>query len=222
MIKFLKETKSETKAKRLFSVPSAMKHIKTFAIFTAENPNAQTMSRSANDDRMKDLKSKLSFETSLHQGGYYYYKVKGKYGDTEHSVLVYNILLEDAKDFACKYEQQSFIFGTNDDGKLHFEFWANRKKDGYKYSKLDEKDIVNINNEETEEYYTQISKDFRIAIPFEKFEWAADEMYESFKRKMIRTNSNPSDTNIDTQIMRSLDENITGKYRYYARKTLQE
>lgn len=244
------ETSGESKAKTLFANPEKSKKIKTFAIFTAENRDKRTdydadenrvlnrnlkidlaydkdtqRSRYSKDKTGKAV-SKLaskgistdSFEKNLRAGHYHYYKVKGKYGNIEHSFIVYNITLDDAKKFCERYGQQAFIYGYNNDGNLKFEMWANRSKSGYSFYKIDEKDTFNVVDSDAEDFYTQISRDYKINIPFEEFEFAPDDMIESIDR--VKEDRGYSDEAVMHFIDESVDESISGKYRYFARATL--
>ncbi len=232
----LVETSSKTKAKKLFSEPGKMSYIKTFAIFTSYNPDKKSFPKKDNTAFMKKLKADTSFDTdryidsnsqyfsaddierAVRNGHWHYYRVKGVYDNVEHSLLVYNITLGDAKELSAKYHQQSFIFGTNTDGVLKFEFWANESKKGYSYRKVDERDNFELLDADADNYYTQISRDFKFNIPFEVFEVAADEMVESINKKNERLNW--TEEAIMECIEESVNEEITGKYRYYARSTL--
>lgn len=232
----LNETSAKTKAKKLFSEPGKMSYIKTFAIFTSYNPDKKSFPKKDNTAFMKKLKADASFdadryignnsqyfsaddiERAVRNGHWHYYRVKGVYDNVEHSLLVYNITLGDAKELSAKYHQQSFIFGTNTDGVLKFEFWANESKKGYSYRKVDERDNFELLDADADNYYTQISRDFKFNIPFEVFEVAADEMVESINKKNERLNW--TEEAIMECIEESVNEEITGKYRYYARSTL--
>lgn len=208
----------EVKAKRLFQHPEYMSKIKTFAIFTAENEDTQSYSRAVNKELNKELKKELSFEKSLAHGRYSYYKVKGKYGNVENSFLVYNITLDDAKFLCANHKQQSFIFAINNDGNLKFQFWANASRSGYSYKKVDEKAEFNILDANAENLYTQISRDFKFSIPFTEFEVSAEDMVESITKKAY--SSGYTDEDIDRLIEKSVNTNIHGKHRYFARGSL--
>lgn len=244
------ETSGESKAKNLFANPEKSKKIKTFAIFTAENRDKRTdydadenrvlnrnlkidlaydkdaqrarYSKDKTDKAVSKLASKGisadAFEKNLRAGHYQYYKVKGKYGNIEHSFIVYNITLDDAKKFCERYGQQAFIYGYNNDGNLKFEMWANRSKSGYSFYKIDEKDTFNVVDSDAEDFYTQISRDYKINIPFEEFEFAPDDMIESIDR--VKEDRGYSDEAVMHFIDESVDESISGKYRYFARATL--
>lgn len=211
----------ESKAKRLFNNPEYVSKIKTFAIFTAENRDAIQMIRSQNRELNKELKRDLSgnnLEKSIIAGRYSYYKVKGKYGNVENSFLVYNITLEDAKSLCSKNGQQSFIFCYNNDGNLKFQFWANASRSGYSYKLVDEKDEFNVLDSDAPDYYTQISRDFKFTIPFDKFEVAAEDMIESIKSRCYRLGYSEDD--IDRIIDESVNSEIYAKGRFHARATL--
>lgn len=114
------------------------KHIRTFALLTAENPFAQRLSRSVNKERNGEL------EKSLREMNFVFRKVNGFYGtddgggNKEHSFSVYNISLSAAKHLAAKFNQQSFVFGevskkTFGDGyrgnRTTYSFYAYRQSE---------------------------------------------------------------------------------------------
>ena len=218
---FINES-GEQKAKRLFKNPEYMDHIKTFAIFTAANPDKKQATRAQNKENNKELKKELSVGDKMKKGiedaKYTYYKVKGKYDNVEPSFIVYNITLEDAKKLSGQFHQQSFIFGKNDDGQFTFEFWANASKSGYSYKKVDERDSFDILDNDAENYYTQISRDFKFSIPFETFNVAIEDMVESINTKARRSGYSKAD--IMRLIDESVDTDIYAKGRYFARASL--
>ena len=211
----------EAKAKRLFQHPEYMNKVKTFAIFTAQNRDKMSQSRAVNKELNKELKKDLAYkdiENSIINSRYSYYKVKGKYGNVENSFIVYNITLDDAKALCAKNGQQSFIFAINDNGNLKFQFWANASKSGYSYKKVDEKEEFDILDDDAEDFYTQISRDFKFSIPFDTFEVAVADMVESITNKAYSLGY--TDIDIDRLIEESVNTEIYPKGRYFARATL--
>lgn len=211
----LVETTREQKAKRLFKAPSYMGNkIKTFAIFTAENPNKVKAQRNDNLEYNKTLQRTLRTMTTR---GFQYYKVKGKYDNVEHSYIVYNLSLEDAKNICKAFGQQSFIYVLNENGHLSFQFWANQSRSSYSYKKVDEKDTY-VDDENFENYYTQISKDFKFNIPFDVFEVAPSEMIE--KMETIEQKDSQYSKYLDDNILESIDDSVTSNTRMLARSRL--
>lgn len=220
------ENSKAIKTQRLFQHPGAMKHIRTFAIFTAYNPDTKPLKKADNIELQKSLKNQLSYTPDIDamlddviNGRYHYYKSKGKYGNIEESLIVFNINLPDTKKLAAAYEQQSFVFGLNDDGKLKFQFWANYSKTGHKYKMVGEKDTVNVVDDRIKDNYTQIARDFKINIPFDVFGVAIEEMEESINVR--RSEKGWSEEFIEHLVSESLSEEITGYGRYCARGTLK-
>ena len=250
MVTLLNETSGKSKAVNLFSNPEKSSKIKTFAILTAENRDKRSdydsdenrvLNRSLKvdmaydkdaqklryySDKTEKAVSKLSakgisvdaIEKNLRSGHYHYYNVKGKYGNIEHSFIIYNISLSDAKSLCEKYGQQAFVYGYNNNGELKFEMWANRSKSGYSFYKIDEKDVFNVVDDDAEDFYTQISRDYKINIPFDEFEFAPEDMIEALKLRQAEKNY--SDEAVMHFIDESIDDSINGKYRYFARATI--
>ena len=76
--------------------------IKTFAVFTAENPDSQS-----------------ALLQTLKQGGYVIVPAKGKFGNEEHPYIVLNISQESAAYYCGQFQQTSFVYHVlNDDGVL--------------------------------------------------------------------------------------------------------
>lgn len=207
----------ESKAKKLFKHPKFSQKIRTFAILTFYNQDKKTQTKEVNKEQQKELKKILSnsdeTERILKQKTPYY-KVKGKYDNVEQSFIIYNVSLEEAKSLAKTGKQQSFIFGKNEDGVLTFEFWANASKNDYNYVKVDERDNFNILDDEAENYYSQISKDFKFSIPFEQFEVSQDELVEKY------VNSGLTEDEINFYIEESMNDTYNNKYRTNCRTRL--
>ena len=212
----------ESRAKRVMNDPGPYrsgKHVvETFAILTADDPDTLSSDRATNDKSNAQLKGLMSYENPesiLTRYKFNYYKVKGQDGNKEDSILIYNLALEDAKSLATRFKQQSFIFGKNTDDGLVFQFWANRSQSGYAYAKADEKTIFEDATEK-EDYYTQISGDFKFSIPFEKFDFDDDEMMESLYSKWFSGD----------KYRQYFDENLTNslsnKYTFMGRTMSRE
>lgn len=213
-LKELNETSRENKVKRIFTNPEYMSHILTMAIFTANNPDKVKASKGDNVNFNKKLESTLK---TMKERGFQFYKVKGSYGDVERSYIVYNISLEDAKDICKKFEQQSFIFVRNSGGKLTFEFWANASRSSYIYKKVDERDSY-VMNKDFEDFYTQISRDFKFNIPFEIFDVAPEEMVEMIEG--MCSESEDYKDSLASNLEESIDDGNTYKSRMLARSRL--
>ena len=97
----------------------------TLAIMTANNPLKTSLG--AYDNNM--LNSKL--EADIENKGCRYRKVKGQYGSKENSYMIIGISLEEAKELAAKYCQESFIFANvkktkgadNRRSNMRYQFW---------------------------------------------------------------------------------------------------
>lgn len=178
----LSETSLKSKAIKLFKNPKESK-IKTFAILTGENPDTQKLNPAQNKEQNQKLKNELMSrltEKAVQWMQYPYYKIKGYYSDnTEHSFLIFNISLYEAKHLAGLCHQESFIFGINDGEKLVFEFWQN--SGNYNYVKMDSKDC--FNDDDLDRDFTKISKEFKFSIPFSSFAKGAEAMSEHYKNR---------------------------------------
>ena len=179
----LNETSLKSKAIKLFKNPKESK-IKTFAIWTGENPDIEKLSPAENKEQNQKLKNELktsrSTEEAVQWMQYPYYKIKGYYSDnTEHSFLIFNISLHEAKHLAGLCHQESFIFGVNKGEELVFEFWQNNGN--YDYIKTDSKNC--FNDDDLDKDFTKISKEFKFSIPFSSFAKGAEAMSEHYKNR---------------------------------------
>lgn len=94
-----------TKVKRALFGDTQNK-ILSFAILSAENPCAKTLTPQENNKRTADFKDRAR------RMNIRYIPIEGKFeGEIEHSFMLLNLSLKDAKYFAGKYQQKSFFYG---------------------------------------------------------------------------------------------------------------
>lgn len=75
-------------------------------MLTAENPLGIAVSAAENNSLMKKLCRLLK------DGHYVYRKIKGKFAsNVEHSVLICNVALDEAKSLAARFSQEAFVYG---------------------------------------------------------------------------------------------------------------
>lgn len=143
------------------------KNLYNLGIITSENPMGNKLSKEDNKSRLDDI------DDFLRQGGYLYYRVKGKYGNVEHPCIVFNISLDTLKEIGYKFQQESFIYGefipqNNGGTKLLFQYFEKGEKTPYR---LKDKNLGYVKFEkDVKDYFTAISKDFKFNIPFSIFE----------------------------------------------------
>lgn len=111
----LKEGTQETAYNRIMStLQGDVESIDQVAILTPSNPDAQQIPQKQNDARAKE------FEKELAAAGYGFRIVSGMYEGPEDSYMIPHMTLEDAKKFAYKYGQQSFIHSSRgEEGMRH-------------------------------------------------------------------------------------------------------
>lgn len=156
-------------------------NIFTFTIGTPENPMAKECSNQDNKEYRE------SFERYLDRYRLYYFKLKGRYGNDEHSYLIANINLDLCKFlFGPKeFDQESFIYGVVDptkDGKFKTTFYLYFQNDKKKFELVDEESIF-VDKLEADNFYSKY-KDYKFNIPFKTFESClcsiSDRLYEDF------------------------------------------
>lgn len=103
----LTEATQETEYQRIMNMlRGGVESVDQMAILTPENPKAQKISPQQNAARAEE------FEKELAAAGYGFRIVSGMYENPEDSYLVPHMTLEDAKRFAYKYGQESFIHSS--------------------------------------------------------------------------------------------------------------
>jgi hypothetical protein len=115
IMEVLSEATQETQYKRIMDILQGdVESVDQVAILTPENPKAQPLSPEQNAARAKE------FEKEMAAAGYGFRTVSGMYEGPEDSYMVPHMTLEDAKRYAYKYGQESFIHSSKgDDGMRH-------------------------------------------------------------------------------------------------------
>lgn len=191
--------------KAIQSIQSRNHKIRTIGIISAENPMGQVASSEYNKNATEDLIKNLKI------GHYQYFIVKGMYGSPEISVMVYNISIDDMLKLCYTYNQESMIFidMTNGDD-VSCQYWEG--DDHNSKLKLQREEHRFIDATDDNDFYTQISREFKFRIPF----------FECVKHtiSLIEKNSNKYD--VDKLINECIDNKYTGKHKYICRCKLYE
>ena len=193
-----------------------MKYVKTLLIFTV--CVSDEVQAKSGDFTIFQQYLTAEIENDLTDGRWYYYKNEVKDGNGEQTLLVYNITFDEAKELCGKYRQPSFVFITYNSEELNFRLFSNSNRGKYSFRKIDERDGFNIRDKNADDLFSQIAKDFKINLPFKKLEITSDQMTESINKK--NSGLRWSDYALLSCIEKSVNINIIGKYRYYARSTL--
>lgn len=196
------EASINAKKRNVDNVKSALKYgkgggynaIKTFAVFTAENPDSQEATDKYN------RKVNKSLAKALKDNGYVCLPAKGKFGETplsaniEHPFIVLNISLESCKAFCGYYQQTSFIYHKLEDGKFIAQYWEkedteepyNKKSNDYVLKDEEENIVDNFNMDSDDMNYTEIGsgvgKNYRYSIPFSIFNEVNQHINENLER----------------------------------------
>lgn len=200
---FLTETSRRQKTQQ--AVNGSLKNLRSFAILTSDNPMGKKLSNTENAQNYESLMKDLKL------GSYIYFPVKGKYNDIEHSVIIYNIALDDAIWLGDTYNQESIIFCIPDteNKSVHYEYWE-REEEGKPLRKTIEKDEY-IDATDDKNMFTQISRKFKIRIPF----------FEEVKKVglFVEQRLNKIE-NSERLLNESMDNSYTGKHRMICRHKL--
>jgi len=115
ILEALSEGTQETQYRRIMDMLRGdVESVDQTAILTPENPKAKPMSPEQNAARSQE------FEKELAAAGYGFRTVSGMYEGPEDSYLVPHMSLDDAKRYAYKYGQESFIHSSKgDEGMRH-------------------------------------------------------------------------------------------------------
>ena len=133
--------------------------VESLTIITSENPFGQKFSKKNNNERLRNFKAQLK------AGGHPYKSIVGKYGNKEHSFVIFNLSRKAAKNYAKVYEQESFIFGIKNNDNMLYEYWIT-KDGGITYKLAKTADSIR-NESELEDYFSRLhSYKFNIDFDF--------------------------------------------------------
>lgn len=139
--------------------------IESVAILTAENPEAQSLSRDQNKELMKRLKD------TLNTGGHPYQQIRGNYDNDEHSIVIYNVSRRAAEGYAETYKQKAYIFGrkvkTGTSVGMHYEMWE-RIDENSPYKIVRKSDTITSDSELTHYFSRLHNYKFKINFPFDE------------------------------------------------------
>lgn len=194
--------KGQLKQSAINSIRGVEDNVKTFCIITGENPMGEMGSNNQNRTANKNLVNYLK------QGNYAWQPVRGKYGNTENSKIIFNILLDEVKHIAKLFQQESFIYGIKDNGVVHFDYYEFNQND---YAFIERKDYYENKKDDTD-FYTIIDKNNKFSIPYDYF----NESCSSFNNIINETKhkSEKYKDNFDHFLNETLNEKKTLKRRY--------
>lgn len=185
-------------------------NVKTFCIITGENPMGQSSGRADNRRANKSINSYLE------QGNYAWEPVRGKYGNTENSKIIFNISLDEAKRLGVMFQQESFIFGRKEGGKTLFDLYMiNDTHDGYNFVETQEKS-ERVGDEQND-FYTAIGKNYKFNVPFEYFKEACEKFNSIINEAKEKSESYRD--NYPRSLNESIKDGMTGNH-YFLHRTL--
>lgn len=200
--------KAQNKTRALNILSSKEDNVKTFLIITAENPMG------SKGDNRTNRRANNSIVDYLNTGNYAWQPVRGKYGNTENSKIIFNISLDEAIRLGLQFQQESFIFGEkNNDQTLYHLYVINEDKTGYNMVETQDKYEKVIGSD----FYTAIDNKNKFSIPFEYF----NESCENFNAIINEAKSKSEKYN--KEYNHFLNECLTnGKtgHSYYTYRTL--
>ena len=202
--------KAKIRNKAIGAINGADDNVKTFLIITAENPmgdkGGNRQNRNAN----------TSLVDYLQRGNYAWQPVRGKYGNTENSKIIFNITLGEAKRLGLQFAQESFIYGKKNNGVTRFELYViNENGDDYDFVEAQDK-YIKMGDEE-KDFYTAVDSKNKFNIPFEYFNEACERFNQKINETKIKSEKYRS--GFDRFLNESLKENKTGNF-YYLNRTL--
>jgi hypothetical protein len=168
----ISQKKDEVEA-AIDAIEGKKNYVHTFCIITGQNPMGIEGSNNVNRTNNKKLRKILK------AGHYAYVPVKGKYGNTEDSFIIFNLPLDNAKEIATETSQESFIFGRVEDDNAEsavFDLYVIDRSTGkYEYEetknyhlKGSQTVVDDETGEEREDYYTQVG-DKKFSVDFDYF-----------------------------------------------------
>lgn len=136
-------------------------YVESVVLISAENPMAIKQNRQQNKDSSNRMKEYLK------HAHFHFHTLNGKYGNDEHSFVIYNISRIGAESLAKAFNQESFIFGKksiyNDEYGMLYEFW--QTNDGKQYTCISKSNII-TNESKAENYFTRLN-DYKFSIGFD-------------------------------------------------------
>ena len=211
--KHINETSRRQKAiKNFLGVNSKLR---TFGIITAENPMGKGLPKQDNAERNAILINLLKSRQ------YIFCPVKGKYGNVEHSFMIYNVSLQDLKEIGNGFGQQSFIYAEIDRSKgqphVLFHYFQRRNPRGdYHYEET--KDVYTPIDSEAGDFFTAIGRNFKFSIPFDIFNEAVQK-YDDFINERCEKHE-AYKASCDRLISESIEDGRTGMSRRICRARL--
>lgn len=192
----LNETSKLNKAKKNFE---RKMFVQTIGIISPVNPMAKITSKEKNQKLVQ------KFKDLLKKTGDYYFPVKGKYGITEPSFMIFNITKKDLEMKANIFKQESFIFGILSDGDFDFKFY--KRKPNKKSYYLVDSQIGYVEKSDEGDLYTTKGSDFKFSIPFPELQ-----EYVNIHENLIKERSSKSKTYkrlVKDKIQKILDDSCT-------------
>ncbi len=186
---------------------------------TGENPMSQKMSSKDNRDLNKELMA------WMRERGYGPIRIRGKFGNTERSMMIPNITREDMVEVGLYFNQESIIWGQRvaDGDKFIFEYIEGDKT-------IQKRDVVLFDEEVQgrEDFYSQErqSAGRKFYIPFFDDDYEMDESQSSeydippLSEKQ-KTEHADLITEINNRVALSLDLLRTKKSRWQHRQILR-
>jgi hypothetical protein len=134
----------------------------------------------------------------LKAGHYAYVPVKGKYGNTEDSFIIFNLPLDNAKEIATETSQESFIFGRVEDDNAEsavFDLYVIDRSTGkYEYEETknyhingSQKVTDDETGEEKEDLYTQVG-DKKFSVDFDYFKEGMERFNSIISEQAAKSN----------------------------------
>lgn len=174
----LAETTRRQKAEK--TIRGLSPRIKTFCILTGENPMGRRQTTKANEVLNGE------FLKDLGQMHFRYYPVRGSYaGNPEHSFLIFNIGLDDAKYLGHKYDQEAFLFAEVlaptqvvfkyyekkfTEAQIFERGWRRPLPPTADYRLIDTSNRITVCGPTVEDNFTTVFRDFKYKVPFKCFE----------------------------------------------------
>lgn len=194
------------------SLAAQRENIQSIGMMTAENPQAQETIPEQNAMFNQQLEKRLK-EMILG-----YRKIRGKFGNEENSFLIPNISKSEIIALGKEFNQESVIWGSRGEGGDKFVFEYIECASGNTTNK---RDVVLIDQDiqSREDYYSKSKKGpEKFIIPF------FDDEYEMVsEHNMSNPNyDGPLVDEINARLAKTLEENRTGKSKWFNRGVIKE
>lgn len=196
--------------------------VRSWGIMTSENPMGKSMKRAVNRNLVIQCKQ------ALKQRGLEYIPVKGRYGGDENSLFVINPLLKDMMELSRQFDQESFIFGTCNDGGCDMGYYEKGQGDSPYILKHSRNQVVGM--DDAEDFFTSVKarskRAFKFQIPFfdgqDDTTISSESIVRTLEHYIMERYGYQGIVSLSERINETFSRNIAERHRHSLRSMIYE